>query len=58
MSKSRDHGTIGGISQDPIGIKVKGIDDKYNRSGSGYHEGHVVVTKIMGHVVASHNRQK
>ena len=58
IGKGHNCGTIGGNSQDPIGIKVKGINDKYDRSGGGHHEGHVVVMKITGHMVASHNKWK
>ena len=34
IGKSHDHGIIRGISQDPIGIKVKGIDIEHNQSGA------------------------
>ena len=32
MGEGHNHGTSGGISQDPIGIKVKGINDEHDRS--------------------------
>ena len=50
-----DHGTIGGISQDPIGIKVKGINSECDQSGGGHCERYVVVTKVMGHGVGAHD---
>ena len=58
MGESHDHGMIGGISQDPIRIKVKGIDSERDWSGGGHYKEHVVVIKVMGHVVVSHDRQK
>ena len=58
MGKGHDCGMIGGISQNPIGIKVKGVNSEHDRSGGSHHEGHVVVMKVMGHVVASHDRRK
>ena len=57
MGQSHDHGTIGGISQDPIGIEIKGIDMEHDRSGAAIVKEHVIVTKVMGHMVASHDSE-
>ena len=57
MGEDHDHGMIRGISQDPIGIKVKGIDRECDQSRGVHREGHVVVTKIMGHRMGTHDSE-
>ena len=57
MGKSYDCGMIRGISQDPIRIRVKGIDNERDRSGGSHYEGHVVVTKVTGYGAGAHDNK-
>ncbi len=48
ISESHDHETIRGISQNPIGIEINGINIECNQSGVAIVRGHVNVTIVLG----------